>query len=138
MSRRLHKLLILIVFFTLSFGAPSGRADKIDITGDWLCEYSTRSADKAMKTAAGWFQVTFTAPADFKGGGKTVAGGSTLNMVLEGKYTVADDGALKLTGVSKVARQRLPFRFVSDVKSSTLIERQADTGGVTYHTKCSR
>ena len=138
MSRKFHKILILIVFFAFSFGAPSGWADKIDITGDWLCEYSTRSAGKATKTAAGWFQVTFTAPADFRGGGKTVAGGSTLNMVLEGKYTIAEDGALKLSGISQVARQRLPFRFVSDVKSSTLIERKAEAGSLTYHTKCSR
>lgn len=113
-------------------------AEAVDITGDWKCEYSVRSQDSEARSAAAWFQVTFKADAKFAGGGKTIAAGSALSMKLQGKYSIADDGLLKMTGVSEIARQRLPFRFVSNVISDTLIERRAEEGGISYHTKCTR
>ena len=116
----------------------SSHAQPIDITGDWQCEYSVKSTDQAPRTTAAWFQVSFRSDAKFAGGGKTIAGGSALSMQLNGKYSVAGDGLLKMTGVSEIARQRVPFRFVSNVLNESVMERRAKEGSIAYHTQCTR
>ena len=109
-----------------------------DVLGFWQCEYSVRDGRNAARTSAAWFQITLHEGADFTGGGKAVAGGSTLNTILHGKWVVDADNVLKLTGVSQIAQRELPFRFISQVMGPDRIERQWEHDQVRYHTRCVR
>ena len=64
--------------------------------------------------------------------------GSALPMTLRGAWAMGDDGVLKLTGVSDVANQKVPFRFVSDRAGPDRFKRHEVKSGTEYRTGCKR
>ena len=132
------KLTRAIMLGLMLASTPAWALDKAEIAGKWQCEYAVRDQTKPDRDSAAWFQVTLKQGGKFLGTGKAIAGGSALPMNLRGAWALSDDGVLKLTGVSEVANQQLPFRFVADVIDANSISRLETRGSIHYRTGCDR
>ena len=108
------------------------------VPGIWQCDYGVRKLSSAQKSSSAWFEITVTEKGRFHGGGKAIADGVALPMTLNGSWKLDEEGILKLTGVSDVANQKVPFRFISDRVDDDSFKRQEVRKGTEYKTACKR
>lgn len=108
------------------------------MAGKWQCDYGVRKLSSAVGSSSAWFEITMAESGRFHGGGKAMASGTALTMTLNGSWSVDGDGVLKMTGVSDVSNQKLPFRFVSDRVDDDTFKRHEVKSGTEYKTGCKR
>lgn len=124
------------MFAALLIAAPA-LADA-PMEGKWQCNYGVRKLSEAKEASAAWFEVTLAGSGRFHGGGKAIAAGLAMAMTLNGSWSVDEDGVLKMTGISDVTNQKLPFRFESDRVDDDTFKRHAVRKGTEYKTGCIR
>ena len=117
---------------------PQPSAAEAPVTGQWQCDYGVRKLSSATGTSSAWFEITITEKGRFHGGGKAIAAGTALPMTLNGAWSLDEDGVLKMTGVSDVANQKVPFRFISDRVDDDTFKRREVRSGAEYKTGCKR